>query len=195
MTYVMPIIAYLIGSISSAIIVCKVMGLPDPRTQGSGNPGATNVLRSGGKKAAAVTLLGDAFKGLLPVLLATYAGAGPVVIGATTAAAVVGHMFPVFFQFRGGKGVATAFGVAFGVNWVAGLLAVATWLAVALTFRYSSLAALTALALLPLFFWITAKSSALVIAAGLIAILVFWRHGDNIRRLLAGEESRIGKKT
>ena len=139
-------------------------------------------------------MLGDAVKGLLPVLLAKYAGAGPAIVGATAVAAVLGHMFPVFFQFRGGKGVATAFGTAFGVNWVAGLLVVATWLAVALTFRYSSLAALTALALLPLYFWITAKSASLAIAAGLIAVLVFWRHSDNIKRLLAGEESKIGKK-
>ncbi len=194
MIYAMPVFAYLIGSISSAIIVCKLMGLPDPRTQGSGNPGATNVLRSGGKKAAAVTLLGDALKGLLPVLLAKGLGATPEIIGLTAIAAVVGHLFPVFFQFRGGKGVATAFGTAFGVSWVAGLLAIATWLAMALAFRYSSLAALTALALLPLFFWITAKSTALVIAALVIAALVFWRHSENIKRLAAGSESRIGSK-
>lgn len=192
MTYTLPLIAYLIGSISSAIIVCRLMGLPDPRSQGSGNPGATNVLRSGGKKAAAITLVGDAAKGLLPVLLATLTSASPQVIGLTAIAAVLGHVFPIFFQFRGGKGVATAFGTAFGVSWVGGLLAIATWLAIALAFRYSSLAALTALALLPVFFWITVKSVALVIAAVVIAALVFWRHQENIARLVAGSESKIG---
>lgn len=193
MTYALPLLAYLIGSISSAILICRVMRLPDPRTQGSGNPGATNVLRSGGKKAAALTLLGDAAKGLLPVLLANAMGASAAIVGATALAAVLGHVFPLFFQFKGGKGVATAFGAAFGLTLTGGLLVIASWLAVALTTRYSSLAALVALALLPFYLWIITHSGALVVAAMGIAALVFWRHKDNIKRLLAGSESRIGQ--
>jgi len=194
MHYFFPLIGYLIGSISTAIVVCKVAGLPDPRTQGSGNPGATNVLRVGGKLPAAITLLGDAAKGFLPVAVAAYWGAPSLWIGLTAVAAVLGHLFPVFFQFRGGKGVATAYGAIFGISWLTGLLVLASWLAVSLTFRYSSLAALTTMVLLPLYLWITTRSLELVICSLAIGILIFWRHRANISRLISRTEPRIGDK-
>lgn len=190
----LPIAAYLIGSISTAIIVCRVLQLPDPRSQGSGNPGATNVLRVGGKAPAVVTLIGDALKGLLPVLLANQLGATPLIIGLTALAAVLGHLFPVFFQFKGGKGVATTLGAIFGIGWLAGLLTVTTWLAVSLTFRMSSLAALGSLLLAPLYVWITSKSVPLVICTAVISVLVYIRHKANIARLFKGEEPKIGEK-
>jgi glycerol-3-phosphate acyltransferase PlsY len=195
MHYLFPVIGYLIGSVSAAILVCKVAGLPDPRTQGSGNPGATNVLRVGGKGPAAITLLGDAAKGLIPVLAAMLIGIPPLWVGLTALAAVLGHLFPVFFQFRGGKGVATSFGAIFGISWLAGLLTIATWLAISLTFRYSSLAALTSMVLVPLYLWITTRSMALAVCGALIGVLIFWRHRANIMRLLNGTEPKIGDKT
>ena len=143
-TYLLVPAGYLFGSISAAIIVCRLMGLPDPRTEGSRNPGATNVARLGGKKAAALTLAGDMLKGLLPVLAAHALQAGPLVLALTALAAFLGHLYPVFFGFQGGKGVATALGVTFGLHWMIGLLTAATWLATALLFRYSSLSALVA---------------------------------------------------
>lgn len=190
----LPIAAYFIGSISAAIIVCKIMGLPDPRTEGSGNPGATNVLRVGGKTAAGITLAGDALKGFVPVFIANLLGATPLIIGLTAIAAVLGHLYPVFFQFKGGKGVATSFGAIFGVTWLVGLLTVATWLLLSFAFRISSLAALGSLLALPLFLWLVTKSAALVACGLVIAILVFIRHHANIARLLKGEEPKIGKK-
>jgi len=123
-----PLAAYLIGSVSAAIIVCRLMKLPDPRSAGSGNPGATNVLRVGGKTAAAITLAGDALKGFIPVFVASILGVTPLILGLTALAAVLGHLFPVFFQFKGGKGVATSFGAIFGIAWLAGLLTLTTWL-------------------------------------------------------------------
>ena len=195
MHYLFPVIGYLIGSVSAAILVCEVAGLPDPRTQGSGNPGATNVLRVGGKGPAAITLLGDAAKGLIPVLAAMLIGIPPLWVGLTALAAVLGHLFPVFFQFRGGKGVATSFGAIFGISWLAGLLTIATWLAISLTFRYSSLAALTSMVLVPLYLWITTRSMALAVCGALIGVLIFWRHRANITRLLNGTEPKIGDKS
>jgi glycerol-3-phosphate acyltransferase PlsY len=195
MHYLFPVIGYLIGSVSAAILVCKVAGLPDPRTQGSGNPGATNVLRVGGKGPAAITLLGDAAKGLIPVLAAMLIGIPPLWVGLTALAAVLGHLFPVFFQFRGGKGVATSFGAIFGISWLAGLLTIASWLAISLTFRYSSLAALTSMVLVPLYLWITTRSMALAVCGALIGVLIFWRHRANIARLLNGTEPKIGDKS
>lgn len=194
MQYLFPVAGYLIGSISAAILVCKIAGLPDPRTQGSGNPGATNVLRVGGKIPAAVTLLGDALKGFLPVFAATAMDIPPLWIGLTAIAAVLGHLFPVFFQFRGGKGVATSYGAIFGISWLTGLLIIASWLAVSLTFRYSSLAALTSMVLLPLYLWITTRSIELVVCGALIGLMIFWRHRANIGRLLSGTEPKIGDK-
>jgi len=194
LTYLLPIAAYLMGSVSTAIIVCKLMKLPDPRSQGSGNPGATNVLRIGGKGAAAFTLLGDALKGFIPVFIASQLSATPLVIGLTAIAAVLGHLAPVFFQFKGGKGVATTFGAIFGISWITGLLTIATWLALSLTFRMSSLAALGSLLALPLYLWIITKSVPLVLCGAAIGILVFARHHANIKRIFNGTEPKIGQK-
>ena len=186
--------AYLLGSLASAIIVCRLLGLPDPRQQGSGNPGATNVLRIGGKKAAAITLLGDFLKGLLPVALAQWADLPPWAVASTAGAAFLGHLFPLFFAFQGGKGVATAFGAALGLSPWAALAALTTWLAMAVTFRYSSLAALAAAVLIPLYLWLLGAPNAFLIAMAAMAVLLIWRHRANIQRLLSGTESRLGTK-
>lgn len=187
----LTLFAYLMGSLSSAIIVARFMGLPDPRTQGSGNPGATNVLRYGGKRAAAITLGGDVLKGLVPVLLAQWVGAGDRTLAAVSLAAFLGHLYPVFFGLRGGKGVATALGVLLGVAWPAGLAAAATWLGMALLFRISSLAALTAALLAPLYLWWWRPSGALFIAVVVMSALLFWRHRSNIHNLWRGTEGKI----
>lgn len=187
---------YLFGSVSAAIIVCKLMGLPDPRTTGSRNPGATNVARIGGKRAAILTLLGDMLKGLVPVLIAHALDAGAVILAGTALAAFLGHLYPLFFGFQGGKGVATALGVSYGLNWQAGLVISAIWLLMALVFRYSSLAALTAIALTPAVFYWLMPAPAIIIAMIVLAVLLFWRHRSNIANLLSGKEGRIsfGKK-
>ena len=183
---------YLFGSISTAVIVCKLMSLPDPRTEGSGNPGATNVARLGGKKAAALTLTGDMLKGLLPVLIGHAMQASPVILAATALAAFLGHLYPVFFGFRGGKGVATALGVIYGLYWPVGLLTTAIWLAMALLFRYSSLAALIAMLLAPLgFMWLWPEPP-VIIAMVVMTVLLYWRHRSNIANLLSGKEGKIG---
>ncbi|MCB1756921.1 MAG: glycerol-3-phosphate 1-O-acyltransferase PlsY [Gammaproteobacteria bacterium] len=191
---ILPVAGYLFGSISTAIITCKLMGLPDPRSSGSNNPGATNVLRIGNKKAAALTLFGDMLKGLLPVLLASALMSSATVIALTALGAFLGHLFPVFFGFRGGKGVATAIGAGFGLSWVSGLLIVASWLAVSLTFRISSLAALCAFALAPLYIWMATGQMPYVVVMGVIAVLLFWRHRSNLQRMLNGTEPKIGAK-
>ena len=184
---------YLFGSLSAAILISRLMGLPDPRTVGSGNPGTTNVLRSGGKLAAALTLLGDMLKGVIPVL-AVYALEGEASLAALAGlGAFLGHLYPVFFQFRGGKGVATALGALLAVSWITGLLALATWLAVSLTFRISSLAALTTFTLTPLYLWVTTGNTVVVGIFAVVAALIFWRHRSNIRNLLSGTEPKIGK--
>jgi glycerol-3-phosphate acyltransferase PlsY len=189
---VLILAAYLVGSLSSAILTTRAMGLPDPRTQGSGNPGATNVLRYGGRGAAAVTLTGDVLKGYLPVAMGDWLGVSAGVLGATAVAAFLGHLFPVYFGFRGGKGVATALGVLLALAWPVALGAALTWLAVAVLTRYSSLAALSAAGVVPLLtVWFTGEGS-WVAATGVMAALLFWRHRANIRRLVAGTESRIG---
>lgn len=187
-------IAYLMGSLSTAIIVSKLTGLPDPREQGSKNPGATNVLRLGGKKAAAVTLLGDAAKGLIPVLIARYLDAPADIIAAVGLGAFLGHLYPVFFGFKGGKGVATALGVLTGFSGWLGLAVLATWLLMAFLFRYSSLAALTAASLSPVYVWFLLHAPVLAGAALTMALLLISRHRGNIERLLKGEESKIGSK-
>lgn len=188
------IAAYLLGSLSSAIILCRLFGLPDPRSQGSGNPGATNVLRFGGRKLAALTLLGDLLKGLLPVLLAHGLGVATLTLACTGMAAFLGHLYPVFFSFRGGKGVATAVGVLFGLSWPVALAALVTWLLMTLLFRISSLSALTAATLAPLYMYLLNGHPVLVGMAGMMSLLLLWRHRTNIQRLLRGEEKKIGKK-
>ena len=186
--------AYLLGSISAAIVTCRLMGLPDPRQVGSKNPGATNVLREGGKKAAIFTLLGDMLKGLLPVLVGHALGVSDAILAGIGLAAFIGHLYPVFFGFKGGKGVATALGVLLGFHWGLGLAVLGTWLAVAFISRISSLSALTASLLAPAYAWFITGSEALTIAAGAMTLLVFWRHRSNIRNLLNGTEGRIGAK-
>jgi len=183
--------AYLLGSVSSAIIVCRLMGLPDPRTQGSSNPGATNVLRIGGKRAGAVTLLGDGLKGLLPMLVGHLRDAGPVVLAATGLAVFLGHLYPVFFEFRGGKGVATALGVQFGLYWPIGLTVAAIWLVVAKLFKISSISALVCMTLAPVVVWIFRPEPILIQMQVLISLILFWRHRGNIRNLMSGAESGL----
>lgn len=184
-------LAYLLGSLSSAILVCRAMNLPDPREEGSKNPGATNVLRIGGKKAAAITLAGDFLKGLLPILLAQGVGAEPLLLAAVGMAAFAGHLYPLFFGFRGGKGVATALGVFLGISWQIGLALLATWLIMARIFRISSLSALAAAALAPIYVMWLHGAPELVAASVIIAVVLIWRHRGNIERLLGGEEAHI----
>lgn len=194
---------YLIGSLSFAVIVSRVMGLNDPRTFGSKNPGATNVLRSGSKAAAVVTLLLDAAKGWLPVMLVKWYGRPYGLEDGTMAmvglAAFVGHLYPVFFGFLGGKGVATALGVLLGINWILGLATGATWLIMAYFFRYSSLAALTAALFAPVYYvfgdgtaWYMNKG--VLFSVSTLSLLLIYRHAENIGRLAKGTESRLGGK-
>ncbi|MBD9354639.1 glycerol-3-phosphate 1-O-acyltransferase PlsY [Methylomonas albis] len=189
MDWLLVPLAYLTGSVSSAIIVCKLMGLADPRESGSGNPGATNVMRIGGKKAAAITLLGDALKGLLPVLLAKALGVDSLVLSLVVFAAFVGHLYPVFFEFKGGKGVATSLGVTLGVAWLLGLVVSGTWFVVYKLGKISSLAALVAATLTPLYVWLIVGDVNLTLTFTVISLLLLWRHKSNIQRLLAGQES------
>lgn len=188
-TVVLVSIAYLLGSISAAIITCKIMGLPDPRTLGSNNPGATNVLRIGGKKAAAITLVGDMLKGLVPVLIAWLFTAEPLTLALVAGAAFLGHLYPVFFGFKGGKGVATAFGAILGISWPVALAILLTWLVVAYGMKISSLSALVAAALAPFYFWWLNGSTVLIIMGTLISLLLIWRHRSNIKKLLEGTET------
>ncbi len=183
--------AYLLGSISSAIIVCKLMGLPDPRTQGSNNPGATNVLRLGGKKPAAITLLGDSLKGFIPMLVAHLLDASPLILALTGMAAFLGHLYPVFFGFKGGKGVATALGVQFGLHWGIGAGVGLIWLFIAKVVNISSLSALVSMALAPLIVWLIWPERELVVMQILISVILFWRHRSNIRNLFQGAEGKI----
>ena len=185
------IAAYLMGSISSAIVVCRLMGLPDPRTQGSNNPGATNVLRIGGKKAAAITLLGDSLKGFVPVALCHLLDRPELIFALVGAAAFLGHLYPVFFGFRGGKGVATALGVQFGLGWAIGGAVAATWLFMAKVANISSLAALISMLLAPLYIWLLWPSRELIVMQVLITLVLIWRHRSNIRNLLQGSEGSI----
>lgn len=189
------IAAYCMGSISTAIIVSKMLGLADPRDVGSGNPGATNVLRFAGRKAAAATLLGDALKGVIPVLASAalgYTAPALTVIGLT---AFLGHLFPIFYGFRGGKGVATFIGVSLALNPMVGLTFIGLWLAVAALLRYSSLAALIATAATPASAWGFGEPAPAVAVFAVMALCIFWRHQGNIKNLLSGEERKIGQKT
>jgi glycerol-3-phosphate acyltransferase PlsY len=194
---VLVVMGYLLGSLPFAVIVTRLMGMADPRSYGSGNPGATNVLRSGNKLAAILTLLGDAVKGWLAVWLAQHFGVEAMVSSTTIAAvgfaALLGHVFPIFIGFKGGKGVATAAGVFLGFSGLLALACVGVWLAVAVITRYSSLAAICAALAAPLFaVWLLDMPQAVALAG--MSLLVVWRHQQNIRNLLAGTESRIGKK-
>lgn len=183
--------AYLIGSVSAAIITCKLMGLADPRSQGSRNPGATNVMRIGGKKAAAITLLGDGLKGLLPVLIAVWLGVDATTVAAVAMSAFLGHLYPVFFGFAGGKGVATAIGVLLAMAWPVGLAFVATWLVVAKVLKISSLSALIASVLMPAYMWLLEPEPVYFQMSLVMSVLLVWRHRSNIQRLLSGDEGRI----
>ena len=190
--------SYLVGSLSFAVIVSRAMGLDDPRGYGSGNPGATNVLRSGNKAAALATLALDALKGYLPVLLTAVAGPrhglGEGTLALVGLATFAGHLWPVFFRFRGGKGVATAAGVLLAFNPWLGLATLATWLIVAFFFRYSSLAAIVAAAFAPFYQLLIWGGGPLAAAIGAMGLLLVWRHRANIAKLLAGTESRLGRK-
>ena len=190
--------AYLLGSLSFAVSVSKAFGMADPRSYGSGNPGATNVLRSGKKLAAVLTLLGDALKGWLAVWLALRFQAelqlDNVTIGLVAVAVLVGHMWPVFFGFKGGKGVATAVGVLLALSWLTALICAAVWLVMAFGFKVSSLAALVATAISPLVAWFFMPHLSWLLAVAVIAVLVLYRHQSNIRNLLSGRESKIGDK-
>lgn len=186
--------AYLLGSIAFGILVSKLFGLPDPRTVGSGNPGATNVLRSGKKFAAALTLLGDAFKGWFPVWLALQSGMLMWVVSAVGLAVFFGHLYPIFYKFKGGKGVATALGVMLAISPMLGLAALTTWLVVFAVSRYSSLGAIVAAALAPVYAWLLLPYKDYLITVFVISVLLIWRHKANIQKLLAGTESGFGKK-
>jgi len=190
------LLAYLVGSVSFAVVVSRAMGLADPRSYGSGNPGATNVLRSGNRRAAILTLLGDAAKGWVAVfaarMLAPTLGLGDWAIGGVALAVFLGHLYPVFFRFQGGKGVATAAGALVAISPVLGLATIAVWLAVAAAFRYSSLAALVAALFAPLCHAFLFGAGPISVAILLMSALLVWRHRGNIGKLIAGTESRIG---
>ncbi|MYN09626.1 glycerol-3-phosphate 1-O-acyltransferase PlsY [Pseudoduganella aquatica] len=197
-TVAMAVGAYLLGSISFAVVASKLFGIADPRTYGSKNPGATNVLRSGNKKAAIATLIGDAAKGWLAVWLAVHyqeqLGVEDIAIALTAIAVFLGHLWPIFFRFVGGKGVATAAGVLLGLNVWLGLATLATWLIVAYAFRYSSLAALAAAVFAPFYYGLLFGVDAILIAVVAMSMLLLFRHSANISNLIAGKESRIGSK-
>ena len=196
--------AYLIGSISTAIVVCKLMGLPDPRSEGSGNPGATNVLRVGGKRPAAITLFGDMLKGFIPVFVASFSNLTDIGFALVGFAAFIGHLYPVFFGFKGGKGVATMLGVLFGIHWAVGLATALTWLLMAKVVKISSLSALVATLLAPLYVFLIMGTYLkinmdhvlpLIVTTAVMTAILFWRHRSNIQKLLSGEESKIGKSS
>ena len=186
--------AYLAGSIASAVLVCRALDLPDPRGEGSGNPGATNVLRIGGKGPAALTLAGDVLKGVAPVLLAKALALSPAAQALTALAAFLGHLYPLYFRFQGGKGVATALGAVTALDWPVGLAMCVLWLAVAAATRYSSLASMVAAVGAPAAALWLAPGPANVAALAALAAFVLWRHRGNVRRLVDGTESRIGQR-
>ena len=195
-------VAYLIGSVSFAVVVSKCMRLPDPHTYGSGNPGATNVLRTGNKLAAVLTLIGDALKGYIAVMLARVllgdesltSTLGSWVLCGVVVAVFLGHLFPIFHGFKGGKGVATACGILFGINWILGAATLSTWIIVAMFMRYSSLAALSAAVFGPIYFVFLFGLQPMGVALLVVCILLIWRHRSNIHNLMNGTESRIGSK-
>ncbi len=187
-------LGYLIGSVSSAIIVCRLFGFPDPRTEGSNNPGATNVLRIAGKKFAIIVLFGDMLKGFLPVFILNILGEGSVTLGFVCLATVLGHMYPVFFKFKGGKGVATALGALLGFHWLLGGAVIATWLVVALLSHYSSLASILTMVLAPFYSLAVTRHLSAFIPLALMAMAVLYKHNENITRLMKGKEPKIKLK-
>ncbi len=194
-TLIFVVCAYLLGSVSFAVLMSKAFGLADPRTYGSGNPGATNVLRSGKKVAAIMTLLGDTAKGTVAVLLAQiYAPENYVLIAVVALAVFLGHVFPIFLKFQGGKGVATALGVLLALSGWMGLAVLGTWLLVAVVFRYSSLSALVAAIAAPIYAMLFQLRPELVVATAIMSMLLIWRHKSNIQNLMTGKESKIGSK-
>jgi glycerol-3-phosphate acyltransferase PlsY len=193
MIWLLPAFAYLLGSVSSAIVIARLLGLQDPREVGSRNPGATNILRYGGKKAAILTLAGDVLKGVIPVLVAHALDAGPLVLGLTMGGAFLGHVFPVYHGFKGGKGVATAAGALLALNWAVGVGLILTWLVTAVLTRYSSLSAIVATLASPFYVWWFTREPALIAVTAALGLMLLWRHRSNIRKLLAGTEPRIGK--
>ena len=199
LTIAFVVAAYLLGSISFAVVTSKAFGIADPRTYGSGNPGATNVLRSGKKAAAALTLFGDAAKGWLAVFLAikfaSHDQSGLLLVALVALAVFLGHVFPVFLKFQGGKGVATALGILLALNVWMGLAVLATWLLMAVVFRYSSLSALVAAIAAPIYAMLFQLRIELVIATAIMSLLLLWRHKNNIQNLMTGKESKIGSKS
>jgi acyl phosphate:glycerol-3-phosphate acyltransferase len=193
MNVILIFIAYGVGSLSSAIIVCRLWGLPDPRTLGSKNPGATNVLRLGGKIPALVTLLGDSLKAFIPILLAKYLGASPFLQAILVLMTCLGHIFPIFFGFKGGKGVATGLGGVLALSWPLGMAVIGLWLIMAAIFRYSSLAAITAFSLLPCFVYVFSNKQ-YFFPLLCLAIIVVFKHHANIKKLYLGQEKKIGQK-
>lgn len=197
-TLIFVVCAYLLGSVSFAVLMSKAFGLADPRTYGSGNPGATNVLRSGKKAAAVLTLLGDAAKGWLAVFLAIkfapHDGDGLLMVALVALAVFLGHVFPIFLKFQGGKGVATALGVLLALSGWMGLAVLGTWLLVAVVFRYSSLSALIAAVAAPIYAMLFQLRPELVFATAIMSMLLIWRHKNNIQNLMTGKESKIGSK-
>ena len=193
-------LAYLLGSVSFAVVVSKAMGLPDPYTHGSKNPGATNVLRTGNKVAAALTLFGDAAKGWVAVTIARAVLGDPIgsdnnlMLGLVAIAVFLGHLYPIFYRFKGGKGVATAAGILFAISWVLGLATLGTWLIVAFFMRYSSLAALSAATFAPLYFTFLFGLQPMGLAILVMSLLLIYRHRSNIRNLMNGTETRLAKK-
>lgn len=182
------VFAYLLGSISSAILLSKIMGFKDPRSEGSNNPGATNVLRIAGKKAAFLTLLGDCLKGLIPVLIATWLEADPLIVALAAFAAFCGHCFPIFFSFSGGKGVATAIAATVGFNWIVGAILIGIWLLFARVFKISSLAAIISFCALPILIYWRVPDLAVTAVFATMSLILIWRHRANIQRLLSGNE-------
>ncbi|WGY46025.1 MULTISPECIES: glycerol-3-phosphate 1-O-acyltransferase PlsY [unclassified Vibrio] len=189
---IMIISAYLLGSVSSAVLICKMTGLPDPRAVGSHNPGATNVLRIGSKKTAAAVLLCDMLKGTIPVWSAYFLGIDALLLGVIAIAACLGHMYPLFFHFKGGKGVATALGAIAPIGLDLTAMIMATWLVIAVIFRYSSLAALVTVLLAPFYTWMVKPHYTLPVA--MLCCLIVLRHHQNIKRLISGTEPKVGTK-
>lgn len=189
---IMIIFAYLLGSISSAVLICRVLRLPDPRGVGSHNPGATNVLRIGGKKAAVAVLLCDMLKGTIPVWGGYFLNIDPIILGVIAIAACLGHMYPLFFHFKGGKGVATALGAIAPIGLDLTGMIIATWISVAFLFRYSSLAAIVTVLLAPFYTWMVKPQYTLPVA--MLCCLIIFRHHQNIKRLFEGTEPKVGEK-